>query len=254
MSKRRKELGRDRAYERILAGIIFGELPAGGSVDEKGLALRYGIGLASVREALSRLSLEGLIERISRRGTRIAALDLSGLHAVFEARVVIEERCAAMAAERADAADVRAMKDAFAGYEAVIRSRDFRTLVRMDIAFHHALAAASKNPPLGKMLICLHKDAMRFWYFGLLRLPAGEVRADIASHLAIVAAIERRDPAAAAAAMREVLGHFPDMVRSFMSGVMLNQRERPANERGKTERGKTAWRLRKRSEKAAATA
>ncbi len=146
MSKRRKELGRDKAYERILAGIIFGELPAGGSVDEKGLALRYGIGLASVREALSRLSLEGLIERISRRGTRIAALDLSGLHAVFEARVVIEERCAALAAERADAADIRAMKDAFAGYEAVIRNRDFRTLVRMDIAFHHALAAACEEP------------------------------------------------------------------------------------------------------------
>ena len=254
MSKRRKELGRDRAYERILAGIIFGELPAGGSVDEKGLALRYGIGLASVREALARLSLEGLIERISRRGTRIAALDPPGCTPCSRRAVVIEERCAAMAAERADAADIRAMKDAFAGYEAVIRSRDFRTLVRMDIAFHHALAAASKNPPLGKMLICLHKDAMRFWYFGLLRLPAGEVRADIASHLAIVAAIERRDPAAAAAAMREVLGHFPDMVRSFMSGVMLNQQERPANERGKTERGKTAWRLRKRSEKAAATA
>ncbi len=40
MSKRGKELGCDKAYERILAGIIFGELPAGGSVDEKGLALR----------------------------------------------------------------------------------------------------------------------------------------------------------------------------------------------------------------------
>jgi DNA-binding GntR family transcriptional regulator len=254
MTKRRKQLGRDQAYAQILADIIFGDLPAGASVDEKGLALRYGLGLASVREALYRLSLECLIERISRRGTRIAALELARLHAVFEARVIVEERCAALAAERANASDIRAMKDAFAGYEAVIRNRDFRTLVLMDRRFHQALAAASKNPSLAKMADLLHKDAMRFWYFGLPRLNPREVRADIASHLAIAAAVERRNPSAAAAAMREVLGHFPDMVRTFMSGAMLYQHERPADERNKTERSKAAWRLRKRPEKAPATA
>ena len=254
MTKRPKELGRDKAYEQILADIIFGGLPAGASVDEKSLALRYGIGLASVREALQRLSLEGLIERISRRGTRIAALELGRLHAVFEARVIVEERCAALAAERAGPADIRAMKEAFAGYETVIRNREFRTLVLMDRKFHTALGTASKNPPLAKMQELLHKDAMRFWYFGLLRLDPAEIRADIASHLAIVAAVERRDPSAAAAAMREVLGHFPDMVRTFMSGAMLYQHERPADERHKNERRKAAWRLRKRPEKAPAPA
>jgi DNA-binding GntR family transcriptional regulator len=245
-TKRHKELGRDKAYEQILADIIFGELPAGASVDEKGLAERYGIGLASVREALYRLSLEGLIERISRRGTRIAALDLAGLHAVFEARVLLEERGAALAAERATAADIRAMKEALAGYETVIRNRQFRTLVLMDRRFHQALAAATKNPALAKTVDWLHKDAMRFWYFGLLRLPVNEVKADIAGHLAIVAAIERRDAPAAAAAMRRVLGHFPDMVRAFMSGAILNQ------EKLNDGRGKAGWRQRKRSEKAAA--
>jgi DNA-binding GntR family transcriptional regulator len=249
MIKRPKELGRDKAYERILADIMFGELPPGGSIDEKGMAARYGIGLASVREALHRLSLEGLIERISRKGTRIAALDLSGLHAVFEARVMLEERCAALAAERATATDIRAMKDAFTGYEAVIRAREFRTLVQMDRRFHHALAASSKNPSLVKMHRWLHDDAMRFWYFGLLRLNPAEIKADIASHLTIVAAVERRDPVAAAAAMREVLGHFPDMVRIFMSGAMLNQQEGTTRERGKDH-----WRLRKRPEKARPTA
>src|SRR5581483_6225816 len=205
-----------------------------------------------------------MIERIARRGTRVAALDLSGLHAVFEARVLLEERCAALAAERADAADIRAMRDAFAGYETMIRNREFRTLVAMDRQFHRALAAATKNPSLMKMQAWLHKDAMRFWYFGLSRLDPNEVRADIASHLAIVAAIERRNSAAAAKAMREVLGHFPDMVRAFMSGAMHHQREGGKNERSgiernkidrsKSERGKTHWRLRKRPEKAPAIA
>jgi len=43
------------------------------------------------------------------------------------------------------------------------------------------------------------------------------VLADIAAHLDVVAAIEQRDPAAAATAMRAVLGHFPETVRNFFS-------------------------------------
>jgi DNA-binding GntR family transcriptional regulator len=41
--------------------------------------------------------------------------------------------------------------------------------------------------------------------------------ADIGAHLDVVAAIARRDAAAAATAMRAVLGHFPETVRNFFS-------------------------------------
>ena len=104
--------------------------------------------------------------------------------------------------------------------------REFRTLVQMDIAFHRALAAAAKNPPLAKMLICLHKDAMRFWYFGCCACPPARCAPDIASHLAIVAAIERRDPAQAAG------GHAPRCSGTFSDMVQLHVRRHvePARE------------------------
>jgi DNA-binding GntR family transcriptional regulator len=249
MNMPRKALGREKAYALLLDDIMFGDLPPGGPIEEKGLAKRYGLGVASVRDALARLAIEGLIERVARRGTRVAPLDLSGLYSVFEARVMVESRCAALAAERATASDLREMKEALAGYEAVIKARDFRQLVHMDRRFHRALAAASKNRSLAKVHDWLHNDAMRFWYLGLQHLDPMDVRADIALHLTVIVAIERRDPAAAAAATRNVLGHFPDTVRTFMSGAISSQQEGRTNERGKA-----AWRHRKRPEKAAATA
>ena len=68
------ELQKSKAYEQILLDIILGALPPNARLDEQGLAERYGVGLAGVRDALGRLSLEGLVQRRSRSGTTIAPM------------------------------------------------------------------------------------------------------------------------------------------------------------------------------------
>lgn len=208
---------RDGAYDVFLEAIIFGDLEPGSAVDEKQLTKQFGLGLAAVRDALYRLSLEGLVERQPRIGTRIAGLGLREMQDVFEARVLIEGGCASLAAERASSDNVAAMRSALDGFEAVIEQRDFRRLVRMDQRFHRSLAAATQNRQIEQKVTQLHDAACRFWYFGLHRMDPRIVVEDIAAHLDVVAAIERRDSQAAAAAMRAVLGHFPDTVRLFFS-------------------------------------
>jgi DNA-binding GntR family transcriptional regulator len=208
---------RNTAYDRMLDAIIFGELQPGSSVDEKFLAEHFELGVAAVRDALLRLSLEGIVERQPRIGTRITDLGLREMQDVFEARVLIEGGCASLAAERATPENITAMRAALDGFEAVIEQRDFRTLVHMDQHFHRALAAATQNRQIEQKVVQLHDAACRFWYFGLHRMEPRTVLADIAAHLDVVAAIERRDAAAAATAMRAVLGHFPETVRNFFS-------------------------------------
>ena len=66
-----KGLLRNDAYEQILMAIIMGDLQPGSRVDEKGLMKMFRLSQASVRDALSRLALEGLVERQARIGTRI---------------------------------------------------------------------------------------------------------------------------------------------------------------------------------------
>lgn len=208
---------RNSAYDRLLDAIIFGELQPGSSVDEKFLAERFQFGVAAIRDALLRLSLEGIVERQPRIGTRISDLSLREMQDVFEARVLIEGGCVSLAAERASPENIAAMRSALDGFEAVIERRDFRRLVHMDQRFHRALAAATHNRQIEQKVVQLHDAACRFWYFGLHRMDPRTVLTDIATHLDVVSAIEQRDAPAAVAAMRAVLGHFPETVRNFFS-------------------------------------
>ena len=116
---------REGAYDLILSAIIFGDLPPGSAVDEKMLVDQFRIGLAGVRDALYRLSLEGLVERQPRMGQGFR-LSVRELHDVFEARVLLEGARAALAAARASADDIATMRAAFAGYEDAIGQREYR--------------------------------------------------------------------------------------------------------------------------------
>jgi len=212
---------RESAYDTILSAIIFGDIPAGSSIDEKQIARTFNLGIASVRDALLRLSLEKMVERHPRVGTSIPALGFREIQEVFEARVNIEGACAGMAAERASPAEIAQLKSAFDGFKAVIADRDFRKLVRMDQLFHRTLATASRNTYFENVLVQLHNNASRIWYIGLPRIPTKALIEDIESHEAVASAIETHDARSAEEAMREVLGHFPDYMSGLLSSPAL---------------------------------
>lgn len=226
---------RDSSYDIILSALIFGDLAPGSAADEKQLAHRFSINLAGVRDALTRLALEGLVERQPRIGTRIPDLGLRELQEVFEARVLIEGDCAGLCALRASLEELATMGSAFDGYADAIRDRDFRRLVRMDQLFHRTMAAACHNTLIQKQVIVLHNNASRFWYFGLPRLQPAVLCADIDMHLKVVDAMKRRDAASAKVAMSAVLGHFPNDVRDFLNGP-LSFTEMNANVRNTVDR------------------
>lgn len=215
------------AYERVLSAIIFGDLPAGASVDEKQICKMFGLGLAVVRDALARLALERLVERHARIGTRIPELSLRELHEIFETRVVMEGAAAALAAERASSEEIAALRAAFDGVDEAITARDYRRVVEMDQDFHRRLAAATKNDHIERSIVLLHKNALRFWYFGLERMAQDIIRADIRTHFQVVDAIAARDAEAAAAAMRRVIGAFPDNMRFLIGGASALGEARP---------------------------
>ena len=62
----------DEAYDLIKSDVILCRLKPGAEVTEAGLASHYGLGLAPIRSALSRLDQEGLVSTIPRRGYIVA--------------------------------------------------------------------------------------------------------------------------------------------------------------------------------------
>jgi DNA-binding GntR family transcriptional regulator len=80
----------EQAHVRIRRDILNGELFPGDKLQIEAISDRYGIGIAPVREALNRLSSEGLVERKSQRGFFVAEISMSALEELVKTRIWLE--------------------------------------------------------------------------------------------------------------------------------------------------------------------
>jgi DNA-binding GntR family transcriptional regulator len=200
---------KSRLYGQLLVDIIIGQLAPGERLDEQALVRRYGGGLAGIREAMARLALEGLVQRRARVGTLVSPLDLTEARDAFEARALIEVECARLAAIKAGVHEIAAIRATLKDGETAVRKNDARALAAMDEAFHVALASASGNRTLAKMVTVLHHQTARFW-LNTMRAPQPEESLKaLAQHASLADAIAAHDPIRAQSLMREALGDFP---------------------------------------------
>lgn len=99
----------DRAYLKLHSDIVDWILPPGSVLAEVELSERLGVSRTPVREALARLSAEGLAEPQSGRGVVVTSISLDHVHEIFELRTALECRAAELAAERCDPAVFRSL-------------------------------------------------------------------------------------------------------------------------------------------------
>src|SRR3712207_8244510 len=78
-----------------------GDLVPGARLGEVELADRLGVSRTPVREALSRLAAEGLVQVVPNRGARVATWTVAELEGVFDLRAVLEPRLTALAVPNA---------------------------------------------------------------------------------------------------------------------------------------------------------
>ena len=83
-----------------------GDLAPGARLGEVELADRLGVSRTPVREALSRLAAEGLVEIAPNRGARVATWTVAELEGVFDLRSSLEPQLTAYAVPRATPGDV----------------------------------------------------------------------------------------------------------------------------------------------------
>lgn len=180
---------------------------------EQSLSRQFGVSRTVVREAMSRLKSDGLVE--SRQGSGVSVIPLSlrrsfKLHEavlgpqqvieLLELRRPLEMASAQLAAERHTSGDLQEINDAQQRMKISLDWSDEG--VQADLDFHHAIAKATGNP--------FYADFMAF-LGGALRATILTARSEsknpniksitLEEHLKIVRAIEARDPGAAGHAM-----------------------------------------------------
>jgi len=206
------ETASDSAVHFLRAMIFSGELGPGDKLPpERDLGARLGISRMTLRLALKALESTGYIvtTRGSRGGSRVTdAASLlncwsqwmrqhSGeLGDIFEFRMTVETRLAALAAERRTEDDLEMIGRAAAEE---LGPKDWSSLFRADMDIHRAIARAARSPRLEKAMM----DAR-----GELFIPVDLARLEDrphqvhSSHAAILEAIRDGDPGSAAEEMR----------------------------------------------------
>jgi len=206
------------AIEQITDLIVNKKLQPGTRLpSERQLMTQLKIGRASVREALRSLEIMGLIEVRPGSGAFVKqepgdiflplpmwlANHKETLDHHFEARLVIEPRAAAFAAQRALARDIQAMKETCAKFERNINSSDLVSSIKTDIEFHRLIAKATKNKTLELLMDTIARFLFEGWK-ATLRVR-GRFEKTVMEHNAILEAIEQKDPEKASQLMESHL-------------------------------------------------
>ncbi len=92
----------DRAYAALRADIVQWRLPPGSVLAEVQQSERLGVSRTPLREALARLTAEGLTEGQRGRGVVVTDISLHQVRELFELRATLECRAAELASERGD--------------------------------------------------------------------------------------------------------------------------------------------------------
>lgn len=201
----------ERTADALRARISEGEWPLGGRIPtEAELVRQLGVSRNTVREAVRCLAHAGMLEVRQGDGTYVRGAADGGetlrkiartsLRDQIEVRCTLEEAAARLAASRRTEADVDALRECRRRCEGLVAAGRVDEYIEHDFAFHHGLVAAAGNPALEELYLYF-ATAIRACIGRSIRdtdLP--EPGSD--QHLAVLEAVARRDPDAAAQAVR----------------------------------------------------
>lgn len=202
--------------DQILAEIREGRLKPGERLPSERLLMEaFSVGRSTVREAVRGLVTLGLVtnrqgfgavvnKQISspfasiRRNVDVEQLNRRALLDLFDVREALETKAAEFAARRATAEDLAELQKQHKAVEREVRAG--RVYFQQNALFHKAIATAAHNPVLAES-INLVVVQVREYREKIMRETPLLPQRDVKEHLAILSAIERRDPDAARDAM-----------------------------------------------------
>lgn len=186
----------EKAYQLLVRKITQLELAPGTALAEKSLVETLDIGRTPIREALQRLSAEGLVVHLPNRGMFVSEINPSDAQHIYEFRALIDGQAARLAALRAAEDDVQDLARLRHGLSEAIEAGDIDDFVDFDRQFYSVLARAAQNVYLGEVIPRIFNLHLRLWFLISEKLGDWHEIAKAHAEMArgVVDAIERGDP------------------------------------------------------------
>lgn len=195
-----RPLLRDSAYTTLCEAIVSGTLAPGERLHDAQLCRWLGLSRTPIREALTRLEEERLVETSPQRWTRVTALEPDVARDVFRLLSAVHALATELAVPLLQRAELEALRRAHADYLGALHAGDGSAADAADDAFHGVFVTHCANVEIPRVLRHLLPNQHR-----LQRLRRGPLpgRRSVAQHQAIIDRAVARDAAGTASAVRE---------------------------------------------------
>jgi DNA-binding GntR family transcriptional regulator len=189
-----------QVLDALRAAVITGELQPGTLHSVQTLATQLGVSRTPVREALIKLSQQGMVRFERNRGVRVLQTSLHDLEEVFALRLLLEVPATRLACQQIDEAGRRELRRLHQTMERAARAENEYRMYEHDRRFHLVLLQASGNLRLAAYVDGLRDMVLRR---GVSTVSRSRSLDDIvAEHREVLGHIESRDAVGAAEAMR----------------------------------------------------
>ncbi|MDR1519617.1 MAG: GntR family transcriptional regulator, partial [Planctomycetota bacterium] len=140
----------EQAYDHLKNMILAEEFDRDTIYSETKIAETLGISRTPIRDALQRLSHDGLIDIMPSKGFCVHKLTYGDIIEIYQMRCAIEGYCAKLLAQRRNSPEAQKTLDYLSGFVAEQRilceeNRSVRELVELDYKFHIGIIDFSMN-------------------------------------------------------------------------------------------------------------
>jgi DNA-binding GntR family transcriptional regulator len=202
----------DKAHQQIRDWIIRYHLKPGSRLHVSELAHTLKMSQTPVREALSMLAKEHLIEHEPQRGFRVSAMNLQAVEDLYDLRIALEALAAGQAARRMPLSDRQRLADLLAEVGGLIKNGSKQRILKLEQDFHVIILEASGNKPLAEMGRAILN---RIWIIQNINLMTTDhLSYAHPQHVKVYQAIERGDSKQAAVLMKKHIASAKEFVLS----------------------------------------
>ena len=143
--------------ERLRALILTGEYGPEERLIEEQLAERLGVSRTPVRQALTMLEAEGLVEITPNRGATVCSFSIEDVWDIYDLRAVLEGHAARRAAGRIERRELERLRELAREMEGLPgqfddHEEEIRALVALNQEFHGTIVEASRNRRLERLI------------------------------------------------------------------------------------------------------
>ena len=205
----------DIAYDAIESMIVTLQLKPGTPIIESDLIKLTGLGRTPLREALMRMSSNGLILQLPRRGLIISDIEAGEHITLIETRRVLERLIAFSASRRATPQHKTDMLLCAEKMILAAQHADLNEYMAADQALDHVIHEACRNPSAVAAVIPLVIKCRRFWY---AFQHEGDIEESARCHMQLAKAIANSQEDVAVQAADELMDYLELFARKVING------------------------------------